>query len=132
MVVDHDKRRVVWAGKGRSAETLEKFFDLLGPSGCEQIVLVTADLAASWQKALRAKVPHAEVVFDRFHVERLASDAVDEVGGRSNGTWAPRRPDAQGVALLPAETPRRGSSPGRSDAWRRYAARIVPSIAPTS
>ena len=79
VVVDHDKRRVVWAGKGRSAETLEKFFDLLGPSGCEQIVLVTADLAASWQKALRAKVPHAEVVFDRFHVERLASDAVDEV-----------------------------------------------------
>ena len=79
VVVDHDKRRVVWAGKGRSAETLKKFFDLLGPSGCEQIVLVTADLAASWQKALRAKVPHAEVVFDRFHVERLASDAVDEV-----------------------------------------------------
>ena len=74
-----DKRRVVWAGKGRSAETLEKFFDLLGPSGCKQIVLVTADLAASWQKALRARVPHAEVVFDRFHVERLASDPVDEV-----------------------------------------------------
>ncbi len=24
-------------------------------------------------------MPHAEVVFDRFHVERLASDAVDEV-----------------------------------------------------
>ena len=79
VVVDHDKRRVVWAGKGRSAETLEKFFDLLGPSGCERIVLVTADLASSWQKALRAKVPHAEVVFDRFHVERLAADAVDEV-----------------------------------------------------
>ena len=36
VVVDHDKRRVVWAGKGRSAETLKAFFDLLGPSGCEQ------------------------------------------------------------------------------------------------
>ena len=46
------------------------------------MALVTADLAASWQKALRAlraKVPHPQVVFDRFHVERLASDAVDEV-----------------------------------------------------
>ena len=42
-------------------------------------ILVTADLAASWQKALRARVPHARVVFDRFHVEQLASDAVDEV-----------------------------------------------------
>ena len=48
-------------------------------SGCERIARVTADLAASWQKALRARVPHARVVFDRFHVERLASDAVDEV-----------------------------------------------------
>ena len=46
MVVDHDKRRVVWAGKGRSAETLEAFFDLLGPSGCERITLVTADRRA--------------------------------------------------------------------------------------
>ena len=79
VVVDHDTRRVVWAGKGRSAETLSAFFDLLGPSGCERIALVTVDLAASWQKALRARVPHARVVFDRFHVERLASDAVDEV-----------------------------------------------------
>ena len=30
-------------------------------------------------EALRARVPHARVVFDRFHVERLATDAVDEV-----------------------------------------------------
>lgn len=79
VVVDHDTRRVVWAGEGRSAKTLDAFFELLGPSGCERIVLVTADLAASWQKALRAWVPQARVVFDRFHVERLASDAVDEV-----------------------------------------------------
>ena len=40
---------------------------------------MTADLAASWPKALRARVPHARVVFDLFHVERLATDAVDEV-----------------------------------------------------
>ena len=79
LVVDHDRQRVVWAGKGRSAHTLETFFDRLGPAGCERLELVTADLAASWQKALQARAPHARVVFDRFHVERLAADAVDEV-----------------------------------------------------
>ena len=94
VVVDHDQRRVVWAGKGRSAETLEAFFDLLGPSGCERIALVTADLAASWQKALRARVPQAQVVFDRFHVERLAADAVDEV----------RRAEQRGVGAKAAKT----------------------------
>ena len=77
LVVDHDRQRVVWAGKGRSAHTLETFFDRLGPAGCERLELVTADLAASWQRALQARAPHARVVFDRFHVERLAADAVE-------------------------------------------------------
>ena len=79
LVVDHDTRRVVWAGEGRSAETLGAFFKQLGSGGCARIELVTADLASSWRKALAAWVPQARVVFDRFHVERLASDAVDEV-----------------------------------------------------
>jgi len=79
VVVDHDRRRVVWAGPGRKAETLEQFFDRLGPAGCARIELVTADLAASYGKALRARVPQARVIYDRFHVERLAADAVDEV-----------------------------------------------------
>ena len=44
IVVDHDERRVVWAGRGRSAETLGAFFEQLGPGGCARIELVTADL----------------------------------------------------------------------------------------
>ena len=79
VVVDHDRRRVVWAGPGRSAEALGKFFDRLGPAGCARIELVTADLAASYGKALRTRVPQARLVYDRFHVERLAADAVDAV-----------------------------------------------------
>ena len=43
IVVDHDERRVVWAGRGRSAETLGAFFEQLGPGGCARIELVTPD-----------------------------------------------------------------------------------------
>ena len=90
-LVDRDHQRVRanraittasgWCGPARGAahRRWRAFFDRLGPAGCERLELVTADLAASWQKALRARVPHARVVFDRFHVERLASDAVDDV-----------------------------------------------------
>ena len=39
IVVDHDERRVVWAGRGRSAETLGAFFEQLGPGGAR---IVTA------------------------------------------------------------------------------------------
>ena len=103
VVVDHDRRRVVWAGKGRSAKTLEGFFDRLGPAGCARLELVTVDLAASWQKALRARAPQARVVFDRFHVEQLASEAVDEVRRaeqRRLGTKAGKRLKGMRYPLL--------------------------------
>jgi transposase len=79
VVVDHDRRRVVWAGEGRNAEALARFFELLGPEGCQAIETVTIDLSAAYLKAVREALPHAEIVFDRFHVQRLASDALDEV-----------------------------------------------------
>ena len=79
VVVDHDRRRVVWACEGRDAEALARFFELLGPERCGGIETVTIDLSAAYLKAVREAVPHAEVVFDRFHVQRLASDALDEV-----------------------------------------------------
>lgn len=79
IVVDHDRQRVVWAGEGRSAEALAPFFDALGVEGCEAIELVTIDLSAAYTKAVREKLPNAEIVYDRFHVQRLVSDALDEV-----------------------------------------------------
>lgn len=78
-VVDHDRRRVVWAAQGRSAETLAAFFDELGPERAALLQCATIDMAGGYQKALRECAPHADIVFDRFHVQRLASDALDEV-----------------------------------------------------
>ncbi|RMH23243.1 MAG: ISL3 family transposase [Acidobacteria bacterium] len=79
LVVDHDARRVVWAAPGRRAETLHAFFDHLGEPGCEQLDLVTIDMAAGYLKAIQERLPRARVVFDRFHVQQLASAALDEV-----------------------------------------------------
>jgi transposase len=79
VVVDHERGRVVWAAEGRSAETLEAFFDALGPEGIAQLEAITLDMAGGYLKAVEARAPHAAVVFDRFHVQRLASDAIDQV-----------------------------------------------------
>jgi len=78
-VVDHDRRRVVWAAKGRSAETLTAFFDELGPERAARIECATIDMSAGFQKAIREHAPNATIVFDRFHVQRLVSDALDQV-----------------------------------------------------
>lgn len=79
VVVDHDRRRVLWARPGKSSETLHAFFDELGEERLAQIESVTIDMSQAYAKAIRERLPHATIVFDRFHVQQLASDALDEV-----------------------------------------------------
>lgn len=79
VVVDHDRRRLVWAAPGRGAETLGAFFKELGADGCATLKIATIDMSGGYQKALAEHAPSTKVVFDRFHVQRLASDAVDAV-----------------------------------------------------
>lgn len=79
IVVDHDRRRVVWTAKGRDSHTLKLFFDELGPERCAELECVTMDMSAAYIKAVEESAPQAQIVFDRFHVQRLAGDALDEV-----------------------------------------------------
>jgi len=79
VVVDHDTQRVLWAGEGRGADTLSQFFEILGNEGVSRLETATIDMSGGYLKALNEHAPHVRIVFDRFHVQRLASAAVDEV-----------------------------------------------------
>jgi transposase len=79
LVVDHDRKRVIWAGKGRSAETLSGFFALLDPAQREAIATITMDRASGYIKAVKDFLPKAQILFGRFHVQCLASTAIDEI-----------------------------------------------------
>jgi len=79
VVVDHDRGRVVWASEGHGAEALRRFFEALGPQRLAQLETATIDMAAGYIKAFEDHAPHVQIAFDRFHVQRLVSDALDEV-----------------------------------------------------
>jgi transposase len=79
VVVDHIRHKVIWAAEGRGAETLDAFFDELGPEGIDRLEAITIDMAGGYLKSIEERGLMDKVVFDRFHVQRLASDAVDEV-----------------------------------------------------
>lgn len=79
VVVDHLKKRVVWVGEGKGEKTLLKFFEELGPERTQALTHVTMDLGAAYRAAVEARAPQAQKVFDRFHVQKLASQAVDTV-----------------------------------------------------
>jgi transposase len=85
VVVDHLKKRVVWVGEGKGEKTLGEFFDTLGPERSQALTHVTMDMSAAYRAAVQAKAPQAEKVFDRFHVQKLASEAVDAVRRQEMG-----------------------------------------------
>jgi transposase len=79
IITDHESGKVVWAREGKSAATLDAFFDELGKERCQKLLAVTLDMSQAYIQSVKAHAPHAALVFDRFHVQRLAHDALDQV-----------------------------------------------------
>jgi len=79
IVTDHDTGRVVWAREGKNAATLDAFFAELGAERCAELQLVTLDMSQAYIQSVKTNAPQATIVFDRFHVQRLAHDALDQV-----------------------------------------------------
>lgn len=79
IVTNHETGEVVWAREGKNAATLDAFFADLGAERCAQLRNVTLDMSQAYIRSVEAHAPQATIVFDRFHVQRLAHDALDEV-----------------------------------------------------
>ena len=79
VVVDHDTGRLVWAADGRDKQTVERFFDALGPERCARLELVSSDLGEWITRVVEQRCPAATLCLDPFHVVALASTALDEV-----------------------------------------------------
>jgi len=78
-VVDHVETKVVWAAEGKSAATVDEFFKALGPERTAKLKGVTIDMSGAYIDAVERGAPQAQIIFDRFHVQRLAQDALDQV-----------------------------------------------------
>ena len=65
-VYDLIEKRLLWSGEDRSSETLEAFFDELGKQHCDQIEAVCCDMWAPHVDVIKARLPNALLVFDKF------------------------------------------------------------------
>ena len=79
IVWDHIRARVVWIGQGRERDTLDAFFAKLGPRRSRGLRIVTMDMWQGYIGSVKAHAPWADIVFDRFHIERYLTQAVNEV-----------------------------------------------------
>lgn len=79
LVSDLETGRILWTKDGRSASTLAAFFEEIGAEACARIRHAAIDMFEAYAQAIRRFLPNATIVYDRFHVQQLASKAVDEV-----------------------------------------------------
>lgn len=80
VVIEPHRKRVLWVGRGRKREDIRPFFDLLGVEGCRAIEAVAMDMNAAYEEEVRARCPHAQVVFDLFHVvAKFGREVIDRV-----------------------------------------------------
>ena len=81
LVHDLEARRLLFACEGRDQSTLARFVEDLeehgGDAGC--ISAACIDMSRSYIAGVGKHLPEAEVTFDRFHVVKLANEALEDV-----------------------------------------------------
>ena len=77
-VTDQLTGQIVWAKEGKNAQTLRSFFEELGEERCALIEVVTMDMSEAYITTVKELAPGAQIVFDRFHVQKLVSGALEE------------------------------------------------------
>ena len=80
VVVDPERKRVLWVGRGRSRAEVRPFFELLGPEGCARLRAVAMDMNTAYDLEVKQHCPNAEVIYDLFHVvAKYGREVIDRV-----------------------------------------------------
>ena len=80
VVVDAERKRVLWVGRGRSRADIRPFFELLGSKGCAEVRAVEMDMNTAYDLEVRMHCRNAEVVYDLFHVvAKYGREVIDRV-----------------------------------------------------
>ena len=83
MIVDHSNRRVYELLEGRSRQELDPGLRKL--KGLENVKQVTMDLSSTYRAIAREYFPNADIIADRFHVQRLFTKKVNRLRKRITG-----------------------------------------------
>lgn len=80
IIYDLDRSRVVWIGRGKGRETIDRFFnEALSPEQRKRVRWASCDMSRAYIDSIKAHCPNATLVIDRFHVVKALNGALDEV-----------------------------------------------------
>jgi len=97
VVLDADSRELLLMVEGRSGAALKQFAQAMPAHGArpEQITHVVMDMSPAYIRGAQKVFAQAQIVFDHFHVMKLAGEALDAVRkslrqATAGGLWALR------------------------------------------
>lgn len=76
VIYDMDEGHLIGVETGRTADVLSAFLKKIPKGIAKGIEAVAMDMGRAYQKAVRESLPHADIVFDRFHVMQNYSKAL--------------------------------------------------------
>lgn len=80
VVSDLETQEPIWfGGTDRSRASMDAFWKWLGPKKAKKIRLCVMDMWAAFEASAREHAPQAAILYDKFHVYKHLSEAVDEV-----------------------------------------------------
>jgi len=80
LVSDLERERPIWyGGFDRSEESMDAFFEWLGPKKTKRIRLGVMDMWKAFENSTRKNAPQAAILYDKFHVLRHLNEAIDKV-----------------------------------------------------
>ena len=80
LVYDLDRARVLWVGRGKGRDTIDRFFnDWLSRGQKARVAWASCDMSPAYIGAITDHCRHVTLVIDRFHLVKALNQAVDEV-----------------------------------------------------
>ena len=80
IVYDLERSCVVWVGKGKGRETIDRFFqEALSDEQRKRVQWASCDMSQAYIQAIKDHCPNVTLVIDRFHIVKALNGAVDEV-----------------------------------------------------
>jgi len=80
IVSNLERKRAMWfGGVDRSEESLDMFYNWIGPKKAGKIRLAVMDMWRAFEASTKKNAPKAAILYDKFHVLRHLQDALDTV-----------------------------------------------------
>jgi len=79
LVMNGVNGELLYMAEGKKKESLQGFFDPLSQEQKASIVAVAMDRAGAYHEVVKTELPHADIVFDKFHLIANYHAVIDEV-----------------------------------------------------